>query len=406
MSKLSRAWNIDDLGAMARARLPKGLYDFIERGAEDEVTLRENAESIKRVLIRPRTGVDVSQRDISTTLFGVKQSMPVGIAATGLAALLSYDGETSLARAAAGAGVPYMIGSSNFTCQADLNAVCGDLLWRQIYPPKRRELLDHHIATAKEAGVRVLVVTLDLPVPANREYMNRNGFSPGALGPKALAQVLAAPRWVLDTLIPYYLRGGLPKFADMPNGERRFLGGTFSWAAMADDFCWDDVKALRQRWQDVLVLKGLSTAEDARIASECGVDGIIVSNHGGRGLDGCVPSFAALPEIVDAVAPKVTVMVDGGFRRGADVLKAIAIGASAVFVGRATLYGLAAGGQAGVARALAILREEISRAMALSGCRDLSELGRESVNIQALAGSGEGDWSALSGVRRQSVRDR
>jgi isopentenyl diphosphate isomerase/L-lactate dehydrogenase-like FMN-dependent dehydrogenase len=377
VAKLSRAWNIGDLAALARRRLPKGLYDYIERGAEDEVTLRENADSIKRVLIRPRAAVDVSQRDMSTTLFGVKQSMPVGIAVTGLASLLSFEGETSLAKAAAAAGVPFMIGSSNFTCQADLQKLCGDLLWRQIYPPKNRALLDHHVAKAREAGIRVLVVTMDLPVTANREYMHRNGFTPGAFTKRALGQVLAAPRWIFDTLVPYYLRGGFPEFADMPQGERRFLGGSFSWAALADDFTWKDVKALRRAWSDVLVLKGLSTAEDAKLAAACGVDGIIVSNHGGRGLDGCVPSFAALPPIVDAVAPKVTVMVDGGFTRGADVLKAIAMGASAVFVGRATLYGLAAGGEPGVARALAIFREEIDRAQALIGCPILADLNRD-----------------------------
>jgi (S)-mandelate dehydrogenase len=377
MTKLSRACNIDDLSALAKARLPKGLYDYIERGAEDEVTLRANSDSIKRVLIRPRAGVDVSKRDMSTTLFGVKQSMPVGIAVTGLASLLSFEGETSLARGAAASGVPFMIGSSNFTCQADLKAICGDLLWRQIYPPKNRDLLKHHLAKAKEAGIRVLVVTMDLPVNANREYMHHNGFIPGAFTATALRQVLAAPKWVLDTLIPYYRRGGFPEFADMPEGERRFLGGTFSWSAIADDFTWEDVKALRRAWSDVLVLKGLSTAEDAKAAAECGVDGIIVSNHGGRGLDGCVPSFAALPEVIDAVAPKVTVMVDGGFRRGADVLKAIAMGTSAVFVGRATLYGLAAGGEAGVARALAIFREEIDRAQALIGCPTLPDLTRD-----------------------------
>jgi isopentenyl diphosphate isomerase/L-lactate dehydrogenase-like FMN-dependent dehydrogenase len=382
MTKLSRACNIDDLAVLARRRLPKGLYDYIERGAEDEVTLRENVDSIKRVLIRPRAGVDVSRRDMSTSLFGVKQTMPIGIGVTGLASLLSYEGETSLAKAAAAAGVPFMIGSSNFACQADLKAVCGDLLWRQIYPPKNRDLLRHHLTKAKEAGISVLVVTMDLPVNANREYMHHNGFMPGAFTRTALGQVLGAPKWVLDTLIPYYLRGGFPEFADMPEGERRFLGGSFSWSAMADDFTWEDVKALRRAWDGVLVLKGLSTAEDAKLAAECGVDGIIVSNHGGRGLDGCVPSFAALPAIVDAVAPKVTVMVDGGFRRGADVLKAIAMGASAVFVGRATLYGLAAGGEAGVARALAILREEIDRALALIGCPTLADLNRDLLLIQ------------------------
>jgi isopentenyl diphosphate isomerase/L-lactate dehydrogenase-like FMN-dependent dehydrogenase len=184
---------------------------------------------------------------------------------------------------------------------------------------------------------------------------------------------------LFGTLLPYMLSGGFPEFADMPEGERRFWGGSFSWAALADDFTWDDVRAIRRSWKGNLVLKGLSTAEDARSAADCGVDGIIVSNHGGRMLDGCIPSFLALPEIVDAVAPNVTVMVDGGFKRGADILKAIALGASSVFVGRATLYGLAAGGEPGVARALGIFREEIDRAMALLGCRAIADIGREHV---------------------------
>jgi isopentenyl diphosphate isomerase/L-lactate dehydrogenase-like FMN-dependent dehydrogenase len=196
---------------------------------------------------------------------------------------------------------------------------------------------------------------------------------------RTYAHVMAAPHWLFGTFLPYMLRGGFPEFEDMPEGERRFWGGSFSWAALADDFTWDDVRAIRKAWKGNLVLKGVSTAEDARVAAECGVDGIIVSNHGGRMLDGCIPSFLALPEIVDAVAPKVTVMVDGGFKRGADVLKAIATGASSVWVGRATLYGLAAGGEPGVARALAIFREEINRAMALLGCPTIAAIGREHI---------------------------
>jgi isopentenyl diphosphate isomerase/L-lactate dehydrogenase-like FMN-dependent dehydrogenase len=180
------------------------------------------------------------------------------------------------------------------------------------------------------------------------------------------------------------LNGGFPEIADMPEGERRWWKGTYSWAYTADDFTWDEVKAIRRRWKDNLVVKGLSTAEDARLAAECGVDGIIVSNHGGRSLDGCVPSMRALPEVVDAVAPKVTVMVDGGFTRSADVLKAIAIGASSVWVGRATLFGLAAFGQPGAERALAIFRDEFKRAMALAGCRTLPELGRANLDMRAL----------------------
>jgi isopentenyl diphosphate isomerase/L-lactate dehydrogenase-like FMN-dependent dehydrogenase len=377
VKRVMRAHNIDDLAAMARRRLPSGIFDYIDRGAEDEVTLRENADSIKRVFLRPRVAVDVSRRDTSATIFGVRQSMPLGIAATGLASLVSYDGERQLARAAAAAGIPYTIGTSNFTAQADLKGICGDLLWRLIYPPKRRELLDHHLGVTREAGVKVLLVTLDSPVVGNREYLRRSGFQPNAMSIKAYLQMLMAPHWVFGTLLRYLMGGGLPEFADMPQGERRFLGGSFSWSNTADDFTWDDIRALRRNWKDVLVLKGLSTAEDAREAANCGVDGIIVSNHGGRSLDGCVPSFEALPEIVDAVAPKVTVLVDGGFRRGADVLKAIAAGAAGVMVGRAPLFGLAAAGEAGVARALDIFKEEISRAMALVGCNRLSELGRQ-----------------------------
>jgi (S)-mandelate dehydrogenase len=371
--------NIDELAALARRRLPRGLYEYLERGAEDEVTMRGNAASIKHVYLRQRVAVDVSQRDPSTSLFGIRQALPIGIAATGLASLIDHDGETKLARAAAAAGAPFTIGTSNFTSQARLQEICGDLLWRLIYPNKRREIMDHHIAKAREAGIRTIVVTMDSAVTGNREYLRHSGFQPGGTNLRTYAQVLAAPHWLFGTFLPYMLRGGFPEFEDMPEGERKFWGGNFSWAALADDFTWNDVRAIRRAWKGNVVLKGLSTAEDARAAAKCGVDGIIVSNHGGRMLDGCIPSFLALPEIVDAVAPKVTVMVDGGFKRGADVLKAIAMGASSVWVGRATLYGLAAGGELGVARALAIFREEIDRAMALLGCPTIAAIDREHI---------------------------
>jgi (S)-mandelate dehydrogenase len=379
MPNLSKAYNIDDLAALARKRLPAGLYEFIDRGAEDEVTMRENAASIKRVMFRQRVGNNVAVRDFSTTVFGVKQTMPLAIGVTGLSGMLAYDGERRLARAAAKAGVPYTPGSSNFAKLTDLKEICGDLLWRQLYPPKDRTVLEHHLKVTKEAGVRVLVMTMDSPLSGNREYMRRNGFAPGGTNMETYRQILASPHWLLNTWLRYKLSGGLPEIADMPEGHRKFFGGLSPAQMPADDFTWDDVRALRKKWSDVLVVKGLSTAEDARIAAECGVDGIIVSNHGGRSLDGCVPSMGALPAIVDAVAPKVTVMVDGGFKRGADILKAIAMGASSVMIGRATVFGLAAGGEAGVARALAIFREEISRALALTGARSLAELSRDNL---------------------------
>lgn len=376
MSKLSQTYNIDDLAALAKERLPFGLYEFIDRGAEDGVTVRENAESIKRILVKQK--VDVSKRDISTTVFGVKQSMPLGLAVTGMAGMISYKGEHSLARASAAAGVPYMIGTSNFAAAAEIKPICGELTWRQIYPAKDRKIMEYRLKGAEELGARVLVITLDSPVVGNREYMARNGWVPAGLNRRNLPQILSAPYWLFGTLLRYIASGSLPEIADMPPGERRFFGGTGSFGYTADDFTWEEIRTIRRRWKDILVLKGISTAEDAKIAVEqCGADGVIVSNHGGRSLDSCVPSMGALPEVVDAVAAKVPVMVDGGFKRGADVLKAIAVGASMVFVGRATMFGLAAGGEAGVAHALAIFRSEINRAMAMFGAKNLSELNRE-----------------------------
>jgi len=377
MAAIDKAYNIDDLALIAKRRLPKGLYEFIDRGAEDEVTMRENAQSIKRVFFRQRVGNDVSVRDVSTTIFGVKQSMPLAIGVTGLSGMLAYQGEYKLARAAAAAGVPYTLGNSNFAPISEIKKICGDLLWRQTYPLKNRAAMDYVLQTTRDAGVRVLVLTMDSPMSGNREYMFRSGFFPGMTNARTYREMLMSPHWLFGTVMRYMLSGGLPEISDLPEGHRAFFGkGNTGAAFPADDFTWDDVRDLRRKWQDVLVIKGLSTPEDARIAMECGADGIIVSNHGGRSLDGCIPSFAALPSIVDAVAPKVTVMVDGGFKRGADILKAIAVGASSVMVGRATVFGLTAGGEPGVARALALLQQETSRALAMVGCTSLSQLDR------------------------------
>jgi len=381
MSILNRAFNIDDLTAIARRRLPHGLYEFIDRGAEDEVTMEENATSMKRAFFHQRVGRDVSIRDTSTSLFGVRHSMPVGIGVTGFSGMLAYEGEYKLARAAAAAGVPYTLGNANFAPLKDIKRICGELLWRQLYP-LQPPVMAHYVQAAKDAGVRVLVITMDSPVAGNREYMYRNGFMPGMMNIRTWREMMTAPRWFLGTVMRYQIKGGLPQLADMPEGYRRFFGGKNTGAAMPiASFTWEDVKALRRTWQDVLVLKGVSTPEDAKIAAECGVDGVIVSNHGGRSLDGCTPSFGALPAVVDAVAPKLTVMVDGGFKRGSDIVKAIALGASSVMVGRATTFGLAAAGEPGVAKALTILGSEISRTLALLGCRNLAELSRDLIQM-------------------------
>lgn len=377
MRKLKNAFNIDDLERLAIRRLPKGLVEFISRGAEDEVTLEANRQSIKQVHFRQRVGVDVSACDPGTTIFGVRQALPIAIGVTGLSGIFHYKGEQALAQAAADANIPYTVGSHNFTPLAELKEICGDLLWRQLYPPRSDDLLDHHIRVTRDAGVRVLVITMDSPVGGNREYMLRNGFMPGFTNVRTYFDALTAPHWLLGTWLRYKLSRGLLRIGDMPEGQQSFFG-TMSPALMpAANFTWDNVRDLRRRWPHILVVKGISTAEDAELAIACGVDGIIVSNHGGRSLDGCVASMAALPAIVDAAGSRATVMIDGGFRRGADIVKAIAMGAASVMVGRATLYGLAAGGQPGAARAIAILQSEIDRTLALTGCPTLGALSRD-----------------------------
>lgn len=376
MAAIDRAYNIDDIAAIARRRLPNGLYEFIERGAEDEVTARANMEAIKRTLIRQRVGIDVSEPDISTTLFGVKQTMPIGVGVTGLVGILAYEGEYKIARAAASAGIPYTLGNANFAELAKCKEICGDLLWRQLYP-LRQPIMDHYVAQAKELGIRVLVITMDSAIHGNREYMYRNGFMPGMTNRTTYWQTLRRPSWFIGTILRYMLHGGLPKLPDMPAEHQIFFGKGNSMAGSpVASFSWDSLRELRKAWPGILVVKGISTSEDAVTAVGCGADGVIVSNHGGRSLDGCVPSFGALPGVVDAIGGRATVMVDGSFKRGADILKAIAVGASAVMVGRTTTFGLAAAGQAGVAKALDILSSETRRALALMGCTRLDQLDR------------------------------
>ncbi|OYU34753.1 alpha-hydroxy acid oxidase [Novosphingobium sp. PASSN1] len=381
MGGLDQIYNIEDLARLARRRIPRGLFEFIDRGAEDEVTTRANEACLKDTFLRQRVGIDVSTRDLSVSLFGVRQNIPIGVGVTGLVGMLAYRGEFQIAQAAAAAGVPYTLGNANFASLAEVKAICGDLLWRQLYP-LQQPIMDHQIRIAKEAGVRVLVITMDSAMTGNREYMYRNGFAPRMMNAETWRQMLLSPRWLAGTVLRYKLNGGLPEIADLPEGQRAFFGKKASFAsAPVATFSWESLREVRRTWQDILVVKGISTAEDARTAADLGVDGIIVSNHGGRSLDGCIPSFAALPQIVDAVAPKVTVMVDGGFKRGADVLKAIAAGASCVWVGRATTYGLAAAGQAGVARALSMLESEFSRTMALMGCTKVDQLNRDMLQL-------------------------
>jgi len=374
------AFNIADLRAIAQRRLPKGIFEFVDRGAEDEVSLRNNRAAFDRIRLRPRVLVDVSRRNQEITLFGHRQKMPIAIAPTGAAGILWHEGEIALARAAAAAGIPFTLATGSLTAMEKVVERAGGRLWFQLYMYADRSLSYQLVERAKAAGLEGLVVTVDSPVFSNREYNLRNGFTiPLSYTPRNIADVLRHPRWLAGVLSRYLLTTGMPRYENYPNAVKSSITARPMGRALKlnDSLTWEDVRVLRKRWPRTLMVKGILRSRDAALAADCGADAVIVSNHGGRVVDGALAPIEALPEIVDAVGKRIPVIVDSGFRRGTDVVKALALGASAVLIGRATLYGTAAAGEAGAARAITFFREEIDRTLALLGCGSLDALNRE-----------------------------
>ena len=374
------AYNIADLRALAQKRLPRGLFEFMDRGCEDEVSLRNNRAAFERIKLRPRVLNDVSKRDQSITLFGHKQNMPVAIAPTGTPGIMWYEGELELARAAKKAGIPFTLATTTLTAMERIVDEVGGRLWFQLYMYADRSLSRWIAERAKTAGYEALIMTVDSPTFSNREYNLRNGFTiPITYSAKNILDVMGHPRWMLGVWLRYLLEGGLPLFENYPPEVKARVKAAPMGRAMKlnDALNWDDVREMRKLWPRTLMIKGVLSPADAAIAADCGVDGVVVSNHGGRVVDGAIAPIEALPAMLDAVGKRMTVIVDSGFRRGSDVVKAMALGAHAVLVGRATLYGVAAAGEAGGTRALDILREEIDRVMALVGRCSIDELNRE-----------------------------
>jgi len=374
------AYNIFDLREIAQRRLPKGIFEFVDRGSEDEVALRNNRSAFDRIKLKPRTLVDVSGRSQEITLFGHKHKMPIAIAPTGTAGLMWYHGEIELARAAAAAGIPFTLATGSMTAMETVAEQAGGRLWFQLYMWPDRSLSHKLVERAKAAGYEALVVTVDGAVSGNREYNLRNGFTiPFSFGRRNVTDVLMHPRWLLGVLTRYLLTTGMPRYENYPSELRNRITAQPMGRSMMknDSLNWDDLRALRKMWPHTLIVKGILHPQDAVLAADCGADGVIVSNHGGRNLDSSMAPIEVLPEIVDAAGKRITVIVDSGFRRGSDVVKALALGAKAVLIGRPTLYGTAAGGEAGAARAIAIFREEIDRVLALLGCRSVAELGQD-----------------------------
>jgi isopentenyl diphosphate isomerase/L-lactate dehydrogenase-like FMN-dependent dehydrogenase len=381
-------YNIFDLRDVAVRRIPRGLWDFVDRGTEDEVALRNNRAVFERIKLKPRTLVDVSGRSQEIELFGERQKMPIAIAPTGTAGLLWYEGEIALARAAAAAGIPFTLATGSMTAMEKVAEQAGGKLWFQLYMWPDRSLSHKLVERAKAAGYEALIVTVDSAVSPNREYNLKSGFtSPFTFTRRNITDVLRHPRWLFGVLSRYMLTTGMPRYENYPSElKARITARPMGRSQMKNDSLnWDDVRALRRMWPGKLMVKGILHPQDAKLAADCGADAVIVSNHGGRNLDSTMAPIEVLPEIVDAVGKRITVIVDSGFRRGSDIVKGLALGAQAVLIGRATLYGVAAGGEPGARRAIAILREEIDRVMALIGVRSVAELGPEFLQMTDLA---------------------
>lgn len=368
--KVARAVNIDDLRRMAKRRLPRVVYDYLEGGSEEHLTVRANREALDAVKFAPRTLVDVSTRSQKVTLFGRVYESPIGIAPMGAAELFWHDGDIALARAARSANLPFVLSTHSAVPLKRLVSEAGGPPWFQLYMPREREAARKMVRRALEAGCEALVLTTDVPVNGNREYNQRNGFGLALrLRPRKVIDGLMHPRW----LACVFARAWLTR----PNSMR--LPG---WSSRRDHMTWQDFAWLRDAWPRKLFVKGVLCVEDAQLAAEHGADGIFVSNHGGRQLDGLPSPVEVLPQIAAAVGDRLVVAVDSGFRRGTDVVKALALGADMVFVGRAAMYGAAAGGEAGVRRAIQLLRAEIDRVLALLGCASIDELGPQYLRIQ------------------------
>jgi isopentenyl diphosphate isomerase/L-lactate dehydrogenase-like FMN-dependent dehydrogenase len=394
------AYNIDDLRLLAQRRLPKAFFEFIDRGTEDEIAVANNRAALQRIQLNARVLVDVRGRSQQIELFGKRQEMPIAISPTGVAGLLWHDGEVALAKAARKAGIPFSLATTSVAALEDVAARAGGRLWFQLYMWPERRFSYEMVERAKDAGVEAVILTVDGVVSPNREYNHRNGYSaPFRFTSRNVADVLLHPRWMLNTLGRYVIAGGMPQFMNYPKEVReKVTSRKIDRRTLINNpsLSWDDVKELRRIWPRTLIVKGIMNAEDAKRAVALGADGVQVSNHGGRNLDAAPAPIEVLPEIVDAIGHRSTVLVDGGFRRGSDVVKALALGADGVMIGRGTLYGTAAGGEAGADRALALYRSEIDRILGLIGVLSPAELGPH-----VLRGLGTGAHGHVCSVCKQ-----
>ncbi|MBE0462566.1 MAG: alpha-hydroxy acid oxidase [Halomonadaceae bacterium] len=374
-SNYKKALNIHDLERIAKKKLPNFVFEYVYGGSDDEHTLRHNRAVFDQYLFEPKTMTNVGARDLSTTLFGRSYQMPLAIGPTGFNGMLTRDGDLKLAYAARDAGIPFVLSSVSTTRLEDIAAIEGLTAWMQIYFYRDRDFVKSMIQRCVDAGFEAIVVTTDSAIYGNREWDVRNFSRPMKPSLPNLLHLLTKPGWMSDVLIP----DGLPTFKNLddllPPDKRNAQGASQIIGPQLDpSLNWEDIAWLRDLWPGKIILKGIISPEEAEQAVRLGIDGIVLSNHGGRQLNHSLSPMDTLAEVKAFTGERCHLFVDSGFRRGTDIIKALALGADAVWLGRATLYGLAAGGQAGTQHALNLLRGEVDRTLGLLGFTTIQDL--------------------------------
>ncbi len=372
--------NFAEARALAKNRLPRGIFEYIDRGTEDEWALKDNRRAFERVKIKPHILKTATTRSTTVNLFGHDYAAPLVVSPTAFAGLVWYRGEVELARAAAEFGIPFCAATEAITSVEEIARATTAPLWFQLYLWNKEEISYNLIDRAWNAGARTILVTVDTPVMPKREFNYRNGFDvPFQLSVRNIVDVALHARWALSVLGRYVLSSGIPNFANYPERYRKNLlkRGTGPSLDLMPDLSWEHMRRLRDHWKGNLIIKGILRQEDAILAKQLGADGIVVSNHGGRNLDSAVSPIEVLSEIANSVGSSITVLADSSIQRGSDVFKLLACGAKAVLVGRSMLYGTAVGGAAGAMQMMKVLRDELGLTMDMSGCRVLSDIDRD-----------------------------